>query len=432
MIKVDLIRKDEWTVELDISVDRERTESEFSTACKDLNRSIRLPGFRQGKIPRSVLEARMNQDLQKKVVESLVFKSYQEAVNQTKIVPITLPRIENIDYKKNEYLKFRAHVEVRPEIPLGDYKGISLEKRIKKVTTEDIEQELKYIQERGAELVGVDDRPARVGDIVSIDYEGFVEGIPIPGAKKENVSIELGKTKLLPGIEEEVIGMEVNTSKEIRINLPENYPVKEFANQLATFKVGLKSIKVKRLPSIDDELARDVGKENLNELREAIRVELERFNEDQAKRELKNMATKTLVANSDFSPPKSLIEKEVDQMINEFENNLRPIGLTIERYLKEKEIALEELRDDFRPKAIENLKAGFILDIIADREGIQATEEEVEEGIEDLANAFSKTKEEMKKLLADQGEVDGLCQRIRRSKTADFLVTQSQIEEIYE
>lgn len=432
MIEVDVAKRDEWVVDLNISVDKEGMAGELDAAYKEFTRTAKLPGFRRGKAPRSVLEERAGPDIERKAIERLLPKVYEEAVGQANIAPITPPQIDNIDYKKDEYLKFRAQVEVKPEITIEDYKRIELSKKIKKVGEEEVEKELENLQKRNAEMVGVETRPAKENDVITINYEGFVDGAPIPGARAENVSIEIGKTKLLPGAEDELIGMEIDTSREIKINLPPEYPAKEFAGQEATFKIELKSIKEKRLPAIDDEFAKDVGRTSLAELKKGIKNDLENFNEDLAKAELKNEILKTLISKASFSPPRGLLEKEIDLLINEFKKNLAPSGLTLDKYLAKENVSLEKLRGDFRPRAVEQLKGEFILDTIADKEDIQASEEELEEQINRMAKILSKTPREMRDLLGERGELDGLRQRVRIDKTLNFLLEAAEIKEVYE
>jgi trigger factor len=431
-MRVDVIKGDGCECTLSITIEQDQIEDEFDVIYKELSREVRIPGFRVGRVPRAILESRMGKEVERKAIQRLLSKAYEEAIKRTGVDPLTPPRIEDVDYKRKEVLSFKAHLEVRPEFQLDGYKGLSLRKRIRKVTEEGVDERLKSLQRLHGELVNVDGRGVRKGDIIEIDHEGFVEGEPIPRTKGEGVTIEVGRTKLIGGIEEGIIGMEVGEEKEIVVTLGDDYPLKEFRGQKATFKIRLHSIKETHLPQIDDEFAKDLGKSNLKELRASIEDELKEFYQREAEERAKKDLLNLLVGKFDFPLPKTLLEREIDLMVKGFEENLAPTGLSLDGYLKKNNLSMERLREDFRGEATKRLKGGIILDAIAEREGIEVEGEDLSEEIESMAKAFGTTPNAMRERLEKENGMDDLRQRIRVDKTLSYLLNQCEVEEVIE
>ncbi|MDI6703102.1 MAG: trigger factor [bacterium] len=417
-MKATVEKKEGCVVDLHIHLTREEVNEEYELVYKKLNRTVKVPGFRIGHVPRSILDTRFRERIEKELIESIAPKYYKKAIKEVDIVPLTPPKISAFKCRKDEPLNFSATIEVKPDIELGKYKGIEVEKKVYKVTERDVEKRLKSLQLQYAELVDVEGRGVQKGDTITINFNSFVDGKPIPGLKGENFSLDVGGDVLLPEAEEKIIGAQVGEEREIKIRLPENFKPIEFAGKEATFFVNVLSIKEKRLPVLDDEFARDVGKFScLSDLKENLREELERAFEMRTNQELRNELLDIIISNSRFEVPRVMLEGEIDLMIRDFSNDIKP--QTLSQYLKEVNMSLEELREDFRPYGEKRLKRGLILDSIATKEGIEVTDEELEERIKALGLEN-----------VDKAKREDLLEEIRAEKTLRFLLEVSNIKEV--
>jgi trigger factor len=428
-LEVLVNKRDDCVVDLSIVLPTESVKEELEKAYSDLSKRVKIPGFRTGKVPRAIVEARYGKKVEFDVVDSLISKSYQVAVKKENLEPVSPPKFGKIRYKKNEPLSFEARVEVRPEFEISDYKGLVLEREERPVTEEDVSRKLSELQEMHAELISVQDRnKVEMGDVLIVDYEGFCHGEPIPNTKRENFLIVLGETVLAPGADEKIVGMKRGQEKEIELTMPKDHPDKKYAGKKVTFRVLVKEIKQKVLPPLDDEFAKDVGGfDSMNELKRKIREDLERLEAERAHKALQDKALDAICEKVSFSLPPSMVERETNALINAFARSLSP--KTIQDYLKENKMTLEALKQDFLPKAERSLKRGFVIDTIAKKEGIEVTEEEVDERISAIAEGQNIDVTEMKLRLEKDGKIEDLKADIRIDKSLNFLLEHAEIKE---
>lgn len=431
-MKVEVEEKEGCTVDLKVSVESERVTQEFDKSYKKLAPSVRVPGFRPGRVPRQIIEKRFGPQVRKDVLEKLVTETYQEAIAEAGISPAGLPGINQINYNPGESLTFTATLEVIPKISL-DYKGVSIEKSVRKITPAMIEKELAKLQDQHAQLFEVEDRSAQRGDLLNIDFEGQGESDSIPFVQKKDATLELEVSTLVPGAEEQLVGMELNEEKEILVTLPEEYPVyPPMAGKKAVFKVKLNEIREKALPELDDEFAKDVGEyENLEELKAKIKTDLEAAVEAEADQKVRNDLLTILASRIDSNLPKRMIEEEKKFLLAAFAQTLAlNRGITLARYLEKEEVSKEKFEKDYEAKAIERLKKGMVVDYVAKEEKIEVAHEEVEAEVRNLAQHYNLEFDEMKSNLEKEGKIAEIKERLQINKVIDFLVEASEVNRV--
>lgn len=431
-MKVEVEEKEGCTVDLKVSVESERVTQEFDKSYKKLAPSVRVPGFRPGRVPRQIIEKRFGPQVRKDVLEKLVTETYREAIAEAGISPAGLPGINQINYNPGESLTFTATLEVIPKISL-DYKGISIEKSVRKITPAMIEKELAKLQDQHAQSFEVEDRSAQRGDLLNIDFEGRGKNDSIPFVQKKDATLELGVSTLVPGAEEQLVGMELNEEKEILVTLPEEYPAyPPMAGKKAVFKVKLNEIRKKALPELDDEFARDVGEyENLEELKAKIKTDLEAAAEAEADQKVRNDLLTILASRIDSNLPKRMIEEEKKLLLAAFAQTLAlNRGITLARYIEKEEVSKEKFEKDYEAKAIERLKKGMVVDYVAKEEKIEVTHEEVEAEVRNLAQHYNLEFDEMKSNLEKEGKIAEIKERLQTNKVIDFLVEASEINRV--
>jgi trigger factor len=413
---------------LEVEVDADQVAVALDKAFKKIVKQINVPGFRKGKVPRHIFEAKYGvESLYQDAIDILLPYAYLAAVNETGIEPVDRPEVDIDQFGKGQPFKFKARVTVKPEVQLGEYKGIEVPAQDDTVTDEEIEAELKRMQERHAELVIVDEGPAQAGDIVSIDFEGSIDGEPFEGGKAERYSLELGSGSFIPGFEDQVIGMNIAEDKDVNVTFPEDYHAAELAGKAAVFKVKLHEIKRKNLPELDDEFAKDVSEfETLEEYKADVAKRLQ----ERKIKEYEQLREKTVIEKAaeaaEVDIPPVMIDNEVDRMLRDFSNRLRMQGMTLELYYQfsgQDEAALkEQMRADAEKRVLNSL----VLEKIAEVENLTVTEEEVNEELADLAKLYNKTPEETRSMLESSGNLEALKEDLLIRKAVRFLVDASK------
>jgi trigger factor len=414
---------------LTVEVNADQVDQALDQAFKKVVQKVNVPGFRRGKIPRKLFEARFGvESLYQDALDILLPAAYGQAVRETGIEPVDRPEVEVEQMAKGEPLIFKATVTVKPEVKLGDYKNLTIEPKDFNVTEADVDAELKRMQERHAELVAVEEGSAQNGDIVVIDFEGFQDGVAFEGGKAENYSLEIGSGTFIAGFEEQLIGMEIGDEKEIKVTFPEEYHSPSLAGKDAVFQVKLHSIKRKNLPALDDEFAKDVSEfETLEELKADTKKKLE----EKAAREKENYIREQLVLkaseNAEMDIPNVMIEQELDQMVNEFAQRLQFQGMNIELYYQFSGMDESQLREQLRPDATSRVRTGLTLEAIAKAEDIKASEEEIEAELNKLAGMYGRPADELRKIFTAQDGLAGLQRDVQTRKTIDFLVAENKV-----
>lgn len=411
---------------LTIEVPEEVVTKELSSAYTDLNQRVRIPGFRPGKAPRSLLEQRYAATVEEDVIRRLVPDYYQRAIKETGLRPVELPTIEKIEMKKNAPLSFTAMVEIAPPISLGAYTGLKAEKPKMEVTNLEVDKALESLQEQHAQLTACPEgHQIAEKDFVVIDFQGTMDGRPLEGGSRENQPVQIGSNTMIPGFEEQLINHLRGDRVTVRTSFPKDYPKAELAGRPVEFEVTIREVKQKVTPALDDEFAKDVGPfKTLDELKARLRDDLTaRFKMEQ-ERAVKSALLKQLTEAHSFEVPASLVEQELREAIARLEQRL-PKGVTLEQA----KIDPEAVRKEIRPSAEEKVKGRLILAAIADREKLTVSKEELDAALARTAQELKLSSEDVKRLILTQdGHLDVFKDRLLEDKTLDWVVSKAVIE----
>ena len=414
-------------VKLEITVEAEKFENAMKKVYFQNAKYINIPGFRKGKAPMNIVEKYYGaQIFYEDAFNDVATQAYDEALEEKKIDVVSRPTVDIIQMEKGKDVIFSATVQVKPEVKLGKYKGIDIKKIEYPVKDEDIEKELKKMQEKNARLITIEDRALENGDIATIDFEGFTDGVPFEGGKAEGHELEIGSGAFIPGFEEQLVNMKINEEKEIKVTFPKEYFSKDLAGKEATFKVKLHEIKKKELPKLDDEFAKDVSEfDTLEELKADIKNKMEKDNEQKAKYETEESAIKAVCDNVKIDIPSGMVDMEVDHMIQDISQRLSYQGLKLDQYLKMIGKTEEEVRKEYEPQAIEAIKSRLTLEAIRKAEKIEASEEEIKEKLEEMAKNYGKKVEEIQ----DNEDLKNYIKEgIESEKAIDFIVKNAKIK----
>ena len=412
-------------VKLEITIEAEKFENAIKKVYFQSAKYFNIPGFRKGKAPQNIVEKYYGKEIfYEDAFNEVVPEEYEKAIKDNKIDAVSNPKIDIVKMEKGQDLVFTAVVQTKPEIELGKYKGIEIEKIEYNVKAKDIDDEIADMQDKNARLIAVEDRPAEKGDTATIDFEGFVDGVAFEGGKAENHDLVLGSNSFIPGFEDQVVGMNINDEKEIKVTFPKEYFSKDLAGKEATFKVKLHELKKKELPTLDDEFAKDVSEfDTLKELKDSIKERLEKQNKEKEKCEKQNAVIKALIEAAKVEIPSGMVELEVENMLKDFEQRLSYQGLKMEQYLKMINHTEEELKKDYELEAIEAIKSRLALEAVIKAEKLEASEDEIKAKIEEMAKNYGK---EAKDLEENENIKNYIKQGIESEKAINFLVENSK------
>lgn len=429
-MKVNLEKIEKNLVALEIEVDQEKFAEAMNKAFKKVASKVNIPGFRKGKAPRIMVERHVGKEyIYDEALEYIVPEAYFEAVKETEIEPIDQPKIEVVQVGDDKPVIFKATVEVKPEVKLGDYKGLEVQKVEVKVSDEEINAELEKLRQRHAQMINIEDGTAEMGDTVVIDFEGFVDDVAFQGGAGTDHSLELGSGTFIPGFEDQLVGVKVGEARDVKVTFPEEYHAKELAGKDAVFKVNVKAIKRKQVAPIDDELAKDVSEfETLEELKQDISNRLKEAAEIRAENSLKDQLVEKVVENSEVEVPATLVDVRIDSMLQNLSQRLSMQGLALEDYLKFTNSSMEALREQYREDAENKVKANLVLEALAKEEKIEPTEEDIEEEIKKMAGQYNADPATMRTFIENQGNMSALIEAITIDKTVNFLVEQAVIK----
>jgi trigger factor len=411
---------------LTIEVDAETVNKGIDAAFKKVVTKVNVPGFRKGKVPRGMFEKRFGvESLYQDALDILLPDAYENAVKEAGIDPVDRPEIDIEQLEKGQNLIFTAKVIVKPEVKLGEYKNLEVERLDATVTDEDVENELKKLQERQAELVVKEEGTIENDDTAVIDFEGFVDGEAFEGGKGENYSLAIGSGSFIPGFEEQLIGAASGEEKDVEVTFPEEYHAADLAGKQAVFKVKIHEIKTKELPVLDDEFAKDVDEEveTLEELKAKTRENLETSKKQESENMLKDALVEQAAENTTVDIPASMIKSEQDRMIREFEQRLQMQGMNLELYFQFSGTDEAALREQMAEDAEKRVRMNLTLEAIANVENLQVTDEELNEELERMAAMYQTTVDNIKNML---GNPELLKEDIKIRKAIDFLVDNSK------
>ena len=414
-ITIDLTAK-EWKEAIELAYNK--TKGRYS-----------VPGFRKGKVPQKVLESAYGVGVFYEEAINQAFPKYYTEIleKETTIEPVASP---DLDIKKisEKGITMIAIVAVKPEVVIGAYKGITYKKNVYNVKDEDVEEELKRLQERNSRLVDVTDRAVENGDNVVIDYSGSVDGVKFEGGTAEKQTLVIGSGTFIPGFEDQLIGMNIGEDRDINVKFPDEYHAENLKGKDAVFAIKLHEIKKKELPEINDEFIKEsVGAESVDAYKKETKERLEKQNADRAERELEDEIIKKVTETTDVEIPDAMIENQIDRMVQEMEYRLSYQGLKLADYLKYMDKTMEDFRKDYVEQATEYVKSQLVIETIIEREEIVATDEEVEKRVEEMAKAQGKAVPDIKKNMGAR-QLDYIKNDIIIKKFFDLLKNSNTIE----
>ncbi|ELP7532657.1 trigger factor [Listeria monocytogenes] len=393
---------------LTFEIEQEKVKEGLDRAFVKVRKTLNVPGFRKGKVPRQIFNQRFGEEaLFQDALDILLPEVYSAAIDEAGIDPVDTPQVNIESMEKGETWVLTAEVTVKPEVKLGDYKGLEVEKRETELTTEELEAELKQLQERQAELVVKEDAPAENGDTVILDFEGFKDGVAFEGGQAENHSLELGSGQFIPGFEEKLVGLKAGDEADIELTFPEEYHAEDLAGQPVVFKVKLHEIKTKEVPALDDELAKDIDEEveTLDELKEKISKRLQEAKEESVAQAKQEEVIAKAVENAEVDIPHAMVHHEADHSMNHFAQDLQAQGLTPELYYQFTGQTEEAMHAQMEKDAEKRVKMNLVLEAIAEAENIEPTEEAIDEEISTLAEKYGMEKDAVRAALGDMSEL---------------------------
>lgn len=387
-------------VKLEITIEAEKFEEAMQKAFFKNAKHFSVPGFRKGKAPRNIVERYYGESvLYEEAFNIAAPDVYDEVIKENEIEAVSSPEIDITQIGAGKDLVFTAVVTVKPEIKLGKYKGLKIEKKEYPVTEEAVQEHLDEMLEKNARIISADKRhKVKKGDTAVIDFEGFVDGVPFEGGKAENHSLEIGSGAFINGFEDQLVGMKIDEEKEIDVTFPEEYFSKELAGKPAKFKVKVNEIKVKELPELDDEFAKDVSEfDTLEELKADLKEHIQEENERKAKYEEEEEAIQAVLAKTEVEIPKVMIDNEIDGYIHDFESRLSYQGLSLDMYLDMMGKNLADVRKEYEEKATTNVRTRLVLEEIFKIEKLEVTDEDINEKLKDLSRAYGRDADEFVK-----------------------------------
>ncbi|MBM7684817.1 trigger factor [Defluviitalea raffinosedens] len=414
-------------VKLTIGVSAERFEEGMQYAFNKNKKHISIPGFRKGKAPRAFVEKMYGPEIfYEDAINYVIPDAYEAAIKEHNLEVVSRPEFDVEKIEKGKDIVLTAIVTVKPEVTLGQYKEVTVPKMDIEVKDEEIEEELKKVQDQNARIITVTDRPVKDGDEVIIDFEGFMDGKAFEGGKGADYSLKIGSHSFIDTFEEQLIGANPGDEVEVNVTFPENYHQKDLAGKPALFKVKIKEIKEKELSALDDEFAKDVSEfETLDEYKQDIKAKLLEQKEKAAKLEKERNALEKVIENAKMDVPEVMINNQIDQMVQDFSMRMKYQGLPVEQYLQFTGQTMENLRENFRSDAEFQVKARLVLEEIAKNENIEVTDEELNDEFKRMAEQYQM---ELDKLLSNVGdaEKEAIREDIKIRKAVDLVVDSAK------
>ena len=415
-------------IKLELTVEASRFDEAMKKVYFKTAKYFNIPGFRKGKAPMNIVEKYYGKEIfYEDTFNDLAPEVLEEALKENDIKAVSRPDIDVKQIGKGQDLIFTAIFQTKPKVKLGKYKGIEIKKIEYNVKDEDIEHELGHMQEHNSRLISIEDRPVENGDITTIDFEGFVDGVPFEGGKAEGHELTIGSKTFIPGFEEQIIGMKIDEEKDIKVKFPDEYFSKDLAGKDATFKVKIHEIKKKELPKLDDEFAKDASEfDTLEELKKSIKEKLEEENAEKQKYETEEAVIKEVCKNIEVDIPSGMIETEVDNMVKDIEQRLSYQGLKLEQYLQMLGKTEEELKKEYEPQATEAVKTRLMIEAVIKAEKIEATIDEIDEKMKEMAKNYGKENDE--EFLKNENVRSYIEEGIKSEKAVKLLVDNAKIK----
>ena len=415
------------TAKLTIEVEASKFDKAIQKAYQKNKNKFNIPGFRKGKVPYAMVEKMYDAAVfYEDAANELISGAYAQAAEESGLEIVARPEINVTQIEKGKPFIFEAEVTTKPEVKLGKYKGIKVEKADVTVTDEEVAEELDKVKEQNARLVAADDKAVEDGDQTTIDFEGFVDGVAFEGGKGEDYPLTIGSHSFIDTFEEQLIGKKVGEEVEVNVTFPENYQAKELAGKPAMFKVTIKEIKVKEYPELDDDFAQDVSEfDTLDEYKEDIKKNLTEKKEKEAEAEKESKVIEAIVNDAEMDIPEKMVEAQAEQMLEEFAQNIAMQGISFEQYLQFTGATVDQMKEQVKPQAQARVESSLVLEAVVKAENIEATEEEVEEEIKEMAGRYNMEADKLKGLLTDSDK-ENLKKDICARKAAKFVVDEAK------
>ncbi len=391
-------------------------------------KQISVPGFRKGKVPQTYVEKMYGPEIfYEEAANICMERSYPGALDECDLDVVSRPEIDVTQMEKGKDFIYTALVAVKPEVTLGEYKGVEVEAQDTEVTDEDIQAELLNVQKQNSRTIPVEDRAAKMDDEVTIDFEGFVDGVPFEGGKGENYQLKLGSHSFIDTFEDQIVGKNIGDEFDVNVTFPEEYQAEDLAGKPALFKCKLNGIKETELPELDDEFASEVSEfDTLDEYKEDLKKTLEVRKKDAAKREKESLVVDKIIENATMDIPDPMIATQKEQMMNEFAQQISYQGLSLEQYFQFTGMTKEQFMETAEPEALRRIKSRLVLEAVAKAENIEVSDDELDEELSKMAETYQMEAEKLKDLVGD-AEKEAIKQDIAVQKAVD-LVTDAAVE----
>ncbi|KAA2272063.1 MULTISPECIES: trigger factor [unclassified Staphylococcus] len=406
---------------LKVTVPAEKVDKALDQAFKKVVKQINVPGFRKGKVPRPIFEQRFGVEaLYQDAVDILLPEAYGEAIDETGINPVAQPEINVTQIEKGKDFEFEATVTVEPEVQLGDYKGLEIEKQDSELTDEDLQEAIDHSLGHLADMVVKEDGAVENGDTVNIDFDGYVDGEQFEGGQADGYDLEIGSGSFIPGFEDQLVGVKTSEEKDVVVTFPEEYHAEELAGKEATFKTKVNEIKYKEVPELDDEIANELDSDahSVDEYKENLRKRLSEQKAEEAENVEKEEAINKATDNATIDIPQAMIDTELDRMVQEFGQRIQQQGLDLQTYFQISGQDESQLREQMKDDAEQRIKTNLTLSAIADKENIEATDEDIDKELEKMSKQFNISVEDIKNTL---GNTDIIKNDVRIQKVIDLL-----------
>ncbi|WP_434687791.1 trigger factor [Hungatella sp. SB206] len=413
---------------LTVEVPAEQFEKALTTAFNKNKSRFNIPGFRKGKAPQAMVEKMYGVEvLYEDAINEALDATYGDAVTESELDVVSRPEIDVVQVEKGKELIYTATVAVKPEVTLGEYKGIEVEKASAEVSDEDIEAELKKVQEQNSRLITVEDRAVEDGDQTVVDFEGFVDGTPFEGGKGEGYPLTIGSHSFIDTFEEQLIGKNIGEECEVNVTFPEEYHAKELAGKPAVFKVTVKEIKRKELPELNDEFAGEVSEfETLEEYKNDVKAKLSLTKQKEAATENENHVVDKVVENATMDIPEPMIDSQVNNMVNDYARRMQSQGLSLEQYMQFTGMTIDTLKEQMKPQAVKRIQTRLVLEAIVKAENITVSDEAVEKEIADMAESYKMEVAQIKEYMGENG-VEQMKEDLAVQEAVDFLVAEAKL-----
>jgi len=425
-VQVEKLEKN--MAKLTIEVSSEEFENAIAKAYKKNKNKISMPGFRKGKAPRAMIEKMYGKGIfYEDAANSIIPDAYADAAKESELEIVAQPEIDVTQIESGKPFIFTATVALKPEVTLGEYKGIEVEKKEVEVTDEEVEAEINKVRESNARMLDIDDRATQDGDTVLIDFDGYVDGKQFEGGKADDYSLVLGSHSFIDNFEEQLVGKNIGDDVEVNVTFPENYQAEELQGKPAVFKVKIKEIKVKELPELDDDFAQDVSNfDTIAEYKEDLKKKLTENKEEALKREREEAVIGKIIENAQMDIPEQMVDAQTRQMTQEFAQRLSSQGLSIDQYMQFTGLTPQKMLEELKPQALKRIQSRLVLEAVVAAENIETTEEELDKEIENMASMYQMEVDKLKEVIGEEEKKQiGLDLAVQK---AVEIVTEAAVE----